>query len=495
MNDVFTWLPFYKELSDWLLKKQNDQLELISVLKKIGITGFKDGTEKGKKVELKEIDPFTFLSYLNKFHSNERRVEILQNLRTELRFICQEPIDVTGLPTIHPMKVHLFPWKTTRDKHDITALWNLFRQAKEGKIDERLFQTVLDIKSVGKGKLSIVLFYTNPEKFVPLDSNTSLYLRKNKLNYTYDNFASYEKLSEEAIRTLGKQPWKISDEAYNFTPENEVPTTIGSIRTLFERLEDELEDSMDYHIFYRGQSDKKYELRPSIYREEALIQNEDKIFRDIIAQCPTDFKGSISTFEKLVKMQHYSLPTRLLDITTNPLVAMYFTCDDDEVDGKLFRFEVKTSDIKYFDSDAVSVVSNIAKRPIDFSIEKLRDLDCEEFNSQRDIAYLLHEIKYEKPHFQNVIDSKDIEKVFCVKPMFDNPRIIRQSGAFFLYGIDGDKSKPARLPFTYKTYIIGKTQKKKIRKQLEALGIDKSTLFPEVEHVAEHIKEKYHIFQ
>ena len=363
MANVFTWIPFYKELSDWLFKKQNDQSELIYILKNIGITGFRDGTEKGKTIELNEIDPFTFLSYLNKFHSNERRVEILQDLRKELKFECQKPTDVTGLPTIHPMKVHLFPQKINRNNQDIKVLWDLFKQVKEGKVNEQLFQNVLNIKNVGKGKLSIALFYANPERFVPLDSNTSSYLRKKKLSYTYDSFASYEKLSEEAIRTLGKKPWEISCDAYNFIPENETSTTIGSIRTLFERLEGELEDSMDYHIFYRGQSDKKYGLLPSIYREETLIQNEDKIFRDIIAQCPTDFKGSTSAFEKLVKMQHYSLPTRLLDITTNPLVAMYFACDDDEVDGKLFRFEVKTSDIKYFDSDMVGIaVPVIANR-------------------------------------------------------------------------------------------------------------------------------------
>ncbi len=492
MNGKFTWIPLYKELSDWLLGKQNIQPKLISILKEIGISGFKDSSERSRKIELEEIDPFTFFSYLNKFHSDGRRVKILQDLRRKLNLRCIEPTDVLGIPTTHPMKVHLFPKRLIRNKYDINVLWELFGQVKMGKVDERLFQTVLNIKNVGKGKLSIVLFYASPEKYVPLDSNTSSYLRSKKLGYTYDSFASYNKLSEEIIRTFGKSPWEISYEAYNQTSERD-PSSIGSIRTLFEKLDGELEEDMDYHIFYRGQSDKSYGLVPSIYREELLIKNEDKVFKDIIAQCPSDFKSCTSTFEKLVKMQHYSLPTRLLDITTNPLVALYFACENDAVDGKLFRFKVKTSDIKYFDSDAVSVVSNIAKRPIGFSIENLRDLDCEDFNVESDIGYLLHEIKYEKPHFQNVIDSKDIERVFCVKPMFDNPRIIRQSGAFFLYGINGNKSKPAELNFDYKVYIINKAQKKKIRKQLEALAIDKSTLFPEVEHVAEHIKDKYHL--
>lgn len=40
METKFTWIPFYKELSDWLFGKQNRQSELISTLKEIGITGF-----------------------------------------------------------------------------------------------------------------------------------------------------------------------------------------------------------------------------------------------------------------------------------------------------------------------------------------------------------------------------------------------------------------------------------------------------------------------
>ena len=116
METKFTWIPFYKELSDWLFGKQNRQSELISTLKEIGITGFRDGTEKGKEIVLEEIDPFTFFSYLNKFHSDERRVEILQDLKHKLHFRCPEPTDVSGIPTIHPMKVHLFPHKSTRNK-------------------------------------------------------------------------------------------------------------------------------------------------------------------------------------------------------------------------------------------------------------------------------------------------------------------------------------------------------------------------------------------
>lgn len=225
-----------------------------------------------------------------------------------------------------------------------------------------------------------------------------------------------------------------------------------------------------------------------------MIKNENRLFKDIIARSPSDFKDCNSTFEKLVKMQHYSLPTRLLDITSNPLVALFFACKEEtqmNEDGELYRFEIKEDELKYYDSDTVSVVSNIARRPHDFSIQSIKGLANSTFNKKGEIQYLLHEIRSEKPHFSAVIDCKHIEMVFCVKPKLDNPRIIRQEGAFFIFGISNNKTQCAKFDFVYESYIISKSEKQKILNQLEALGINESTLFPEIDHVAKHLKEKY----
>jgi len=91
-------------------------------------------------------------------------------------------------------------------------------------------------------------------------------------------------------------------------------------------------------IFFRGHSDKEYKLEPSIYRNKKLISNEHNLFKEFILRTPSDFLNEKSALEKLVKMQHYGLPTRLLDITSNPLVALFFACyEKGQRDGKVLQ--------------------------------------------------------------------------------------------------------------------------------------------------------------
>lgn len=82
--------------------------------------------------------------------------------------------------------------------------------------------------------------------------------------------------------------------------------------------------------FYRGHADKDWVLLPSIFRTPNGVEKEHLLFRDMVAHEPQSFLECHSALDYLVQMQHYGLPTRLLDVTTNPLVALYFACEQVE---------------------------------------------------------------------------------------------------------------------------------------------------------------------
>lgn len=256
----------------------------------------------------------------------------------------------------------------------------------------------------------------------------------------------------------------------------------------------------DSELFFRGHSDVIYKLEPSIYRTKKLVSNEHNLFKEFILRTPSDFLNEKSALEKLVKMQHYGLPTRLLDLTTNALVALYFACSSkDKRNGKVIVFKIPNNDIKYYDSDTVSILANIAKRPSTFAVDKIRTMERENFNMQDEIGYLLHEIKEEKSYFQSIIDPKDIERVVAVKVKQSNNRIIKQSGAFLIFGINGIKSQPATIPNEWilnldlkgVDFNIDNESKDTILKELEAVGINEATLFPELENQAKFLKSHY----
>lgn len=277
--------------------------------------------------------------------------------------------------------------------------------------------------------------------------------------------------------------------------------SIGSVRTLLKELI-AIENESDYEFYYRGHTNENYRLIPSIYRNEGWITNENRMFRELVIKCPEDFKNLETTFQMLVKMQHYKLPTRLLDLTGNPLIALYYACqqsqDQKKTNGEIIIFKIPKEEIKYYDSDTVSVISNISKQPNTFSLgEKVKNLDPKEFSNSNALKLLLHDVRQEKSGFEPKIERKDLESVICVKPMQDNPRIVRQDGAFFLFGVDQDKKKPAKIPAKYssnsiqKRLIINTNHKQKILDQLKALGINDSKVYPELDSVAVFVKQTF----
>lgn len=150
---------------------------------------------------------------------------------------------------------------------------------------------------------------------------------------------------------------------------NEI-TSISDVVSILKELQ---QPDPEKTRFFRGQADKSWDLLPSIYRKDKpnLIKSEDKIIKDAFTNCPDDFTPSDTLFEKLVKLQHYGYRTRLLDLTTNALVALYFACWEEkhyDKDGELVILDIPDEKIKYDDSDTVAILSAISLQSEGFSI-------------------------------------------------------------------------------------------------------------------------------
>ncbi|WP_394297418.1 FRG domain-containing protein [Methanococcus maripaludis] len=85
-------------------------------------------------------------------------------------------------------------------------------------------------------------------------------------------------------------------------------------------------------VVYRGQKNSEWNLCPSIFRKnregEYIYENKERIFyKSLVEHNHPEFKKNNTIFDKVAMMQHYSIPTRLLDWTKNPLVGLYFATE------------------------------------------------------------------------------------------------------------------------------------------------------------------------
>lgn len=217
MDDKYSWVETHNELTQYLIKKENSQDELIELLKSVQISPFNDRSKPGDNdIQLEEIDPFTFYCYIYKYGPT-RRLENLRQIAEKLNLNI--PKGEYGIPSAQAQRVWLFPYKYLRTNNEINRLWNLFNKAVANKITDEDFEDALDIKSIGKTKLTEALFYIQPEIFLPINAPIRPYLKeKLGIDPNFNTYTEYKEILEQVklkndlpFYELSYEAWKWND--------------------------------------------------------------------------------------------------------------------------------------------------------------------------------------------------------------------------------------------------------------------------------------------
>lgn len=236
-------------------------------------------------------------------------------------------------------------------------------------------------------------------------------------------------------------------------------------------------------IYYRGQSEKYTNMQPSIARNEGYLKNEGQIYEESIDMMPDEFQALASPLERLSKMQHYGIPTRLVDVTIEPLIALFFAVVDikSEHPGNVYVYLSKGCDFEDKRVKALSLLATVHNYDLEHLCNEFRDRFEVTINS-RELLSLI-----EKPLFIK----------HCDELKASNSRLYNQKGAFVicsnviengnikkdLNSLDTiNSSMVIRIPYEYK---------KQIKDELDNLGINDLTVYPELPSVGDYIRTKY----
>ena len=259
----------------------------------------------------------------------------------------------------------------------------------------------------------------------------------------------------------------------------------------------------DLRLYFRGEKSSDWSLRPSVARCATSQAKERTMLLELMSKRPEDFESANAALSQWVVAQHHGLHTRLLDVTRNPLVALFHACEKGKCCGKLHIFSAPRQILKPFTSDTVRILMNFAKLA---RVDQRIILGHEDWSEgwehdpqpvsiyKESMNRLYHLIRQEIPSFAKKIDPRDFYRVIVVEPQQKFERLRAQAGAFIISAFHERFEREeilkanAEIPvYGHLIFKVPKNKKQDILEELELLSITRETLFPSLEEAARSV--------
>ena len=244
---MFTWTPFYKELAKTLLgfrKRQPDLVQILTEIKNntdIPIIRLVDAPQPATAPILSVIDPFTFFATFNRGLRDQNRIGIIKIIKEKLHLQSDIPTDFNGIPVVDNMQSWFFPYAFNRQADDISSLWDLaesiISNAPE-QLNPELFNRCLEVHTVGPAKLTMGLFWMNPDNYLALDEKNTSYFASAGITTKVTDHATYISLMGQVREKLGTDFTQISRSAWE-TATQEIQYWAGGSTWGSEKKADE----------------------------------------------------------------------------------------------------------------------------------------------------------------------------------------------------------------------------------------------------------------
>jgi len=239
---------------------------------------------------------------------------------------------------------------------------------------------------------------------------------------------------------------------------------IRSVQDLLVKLETD-NDGYNGSVWYRGQSNKEWPLLPGYLRldqppsESTLIKQFKQSAAMLVQNTP------VQSFDWLFLMQHYGVPTRLLDWSESPLVALYFSVEEGGADQgqDAALWSLRPSEL-----NKNAGINNVYE---EFFIPSFEDMELNNYT------------------VENLSQNQRTQLMpLATIATRNNARIQAQHGVFTIHHHGKIPIEAVGGGSHIIKYIIPNDSKSSILKQLSLLGYTRFQLFPELASIGHIIK-------